>query len=338
MTEPNGSLQLLALCEFPLQPAWLEGLVRAAGAAGLQPSRVPGDGQPLGLGGPGWELTFPAAAGYAHGCLPPALLASWQPLIDFVGTLGDVCRSDWCLLDPAPPPLPAAVPGPQAPAPLPGAARVLYLSADFAHQLDLVALTQTRGLRIARSVCGAMILRAEPQAVGLLAPLLAPLQEARPRPPARPADASLPAGALVRPAFPGLGQWQRHMAVTVWSWCFGAAPAEAGFPDIHHLVRLEAALLTAPRPLPVEVLESWSALAGEVVVAAGGRWCRILHPEIGFPESMAVAAGAGLFRPHAKLMADSNLSPAPSLAQAVAGVLSAMGSNPESSFNAKDAK
>lgn len=244
------------------------------------------------LMGPNWRLRSPRGPGFLTAALPS--LDS-----HLAGALFDLHLVEWGLGGHGEVPVglrSTAVPAePTAPSPLPGIEELTYLSADLAHQADLPALASTGVQRLRTATGGALLGLVGQPAAALEVPLAAPLR-GEPRPPID--MFPQPQGPLfLRDVSPGLAAWLRGV--------IGAAVAAVPGADatLEGLGAMDRAFAVAPPPEDGPVLEGWGALAGELMVGAGGRWRRRLDPLLPYPASLAVqTAGGALVAPHGEAM------------------------------------
>jgi hypothetical protein len=193
------------------------------------------------------------------------------------------------------------------PTSLPGLSWVTYVSPDLAYPADLAASTHLEGIRRVRTHLGGALMALRTPAEE---PELALLRERSPglfatwcRPPI---DAyPLPGGdqLLARDISPGLAACQRdaaHVALEE-SQRHGVDETEL-VPAT--LDAVDRAFAPSAATLPPWLIDSWSALAGEIAVHFGaGRWRRELDPRVPFPNNLLVLLpGHVTFAPHRELL------------------------------------
>jgi hypothetical protein len=106
----------------------------------------------------------------------------------------------------------------------------------------------------------------------------------------------------LRDVSPWLGKYQAQLARTAAKQVL-AMGAKSVPLTLSGLFELESFLLPVARHLPPRMLECWSAFAGEVIVASGGRWRRMLDPEMPYPDNLLVQLGTRAFWPYPTLRA-----------------------------------
>lgn len=266
----------------------------------------------IGANSPAWQLAIPLSSGALTGTFAWSAFRTPGPLempaLRWFAHVFDMNLVEWGLVGPgAGAMLPSDVPTDfEGPAALPGLSWITYVSPDLAYPPDLAECLQVESIRRIRTHIGGavMALRTTSDTAALarlraVCPGLFAVWD-------RPAIDAYPVEGgdllLARDVSAGLANCQRDAANIALAEAQRCGVERAGLTS-RTLDAVERAFASSANALPAWLVESWSALAGELAVQHGdGEWRRELDPRLPFPDNLLVMLPGNIaFAPHREL-------------------------------------